>query len=73
MRIGFDIDDCITKTAQTFCQYYNTLFKNHLEFELLTSPTAKFEDTRLVTIEQVSKVKKKYYDSRLVSLQNETK
>ena len=60
MRIGFDIDDCITKTTQTFCGFSNILFNNNLNYKLLTSPSAKFEDTGLINYNQVKKIKETY-------------
>ena len=59
MKLGFDIDDCITKTTETFCKVGNQLFNLNLEPNLLNSNSVKFEDIGLVTYEQVVKIKEK--------------
>lgn len=61
MRLGFDIDDCITKTTETFCKIGNDLFNLGLVPDLLTSNSVKFEDLGLVTNEQVAQIKEEYY------------
>jgi uncharacterized HAD superfamily protein len=65
MRIGIDIDDCITQTAQNFCSYYAFISKSPLSVKQLTTPNAKFEDTGLVTLEEVKSIKKKYLKDRI--------
>lgn len=65
MRIAFDIDDCITQTTQTFCKYYKSIYGKDLHITQLTSRSAKFEDTGLVTSSQVRKIKDNYHKDRI--------
>lgn len=65
MRIGFDIDDCLTKTTQQFCEYYNKIFDTKIEYEDLDAKSGKFEDTGLVTHEEGKLIKDYYKKDRI--------
>lgn len=65
MKIAFDIDDCITQTAQTFCRYYTSIYGKNLSVNELTSRSGKFEDTGLISKNQVKKIKESYHKDRV--------
>lgn len=65
MLIGFDLDDTITKTAETFCKYSKDLHGIEISPRMLTATSAKFEDTGLIDKDQVALIKKEYFKDRI--------
>jgi len=64
MKIGVDIDDCITKTVDIYCEIANTLLELSIKSTDILHLDGKIESTGLISTEQMEKINEEIYRRR---------
>jgi uncharacterized HAD superfamily protein len=64
MRIGIDIDDCITQTVERYCDVATELFDRTITKDQLLHTSGKLEAQGMVTAEEFQTLRRKLTDDR---------
>lgn len=64
MRIGIDIDDCITQTVERYCELASELFSRNIIKDQLLHTSGKLEAQGMVTTEEFQLLRKSLAEQR---------